>query len=275
MASVSFSADVPSSRDIENFLKSTGLQVNIRVLGTSPSPINGLIEIHLMLSTANAEAPGIIYFGSGKYLVGNIFKPSGENLTLLAMKAMPKPVIKPIDVDVSGIKLNGVPRGSGRKGIIVEFSDFQCPYCKEASPTIDKLARDGYKVYYKHLPSHPLSDGMAMASVCAGKHFWSFHDAFFAKSVSNEKELNSLIARLVRQDRIDAATFKRCMKTAGERVKEDVREAKAIGIAGTPTVILFEGNGRGKLFSGVVSMEEITKQDTPKAGNKGCATCPD
>ncbi|MBI4079000.1 MAG: DsbA family protein, partial [Candidatus Levybacteria bacterium] len=76
------------------------------------------------------------------------------------------------------------------KVTIVEFSDFQCPFCARAYPTMNQVL-DGYgdkvKLVYKHFPLNaiqPLAQKAAEASECAkdqGK-FWEFHDVLFEKA---------------------------------------------------------------------------------------------
>lgn len=75
----------------------------------------------------------------------------------------------------------------GAKVTIVEFSDFECPFCIRAYPTIKKILSD-YKgqvrFYYKHYPLtqiHPNAEKAAEASICAGDQgkFWEYHDKLF------------------------------------------------------------------------------------------------
>lgn len=79
------------------------------------------------------------------------------------------------------------------KVTIVEFSDFQCPFCARASTTIRKILNDyknEVKVYYRHLPLtniHPFAQKAAEASLCAADQgkFWEYHDKLF--DLQNQK----------------------------------------------------------------------------------------
>lgn len=70
---------------------------------------------------------------------------------------------------------------------IVEYSDFECPFCQRAFPTVEQVMNtypDQVKVVYKHLPLtnlHPNAQNAAIASVCAQKQgkFWDYHDILF------------------------------------------------------------------------------------------------
>ncbi len=96
-----------------------------------------------------------------------------------------KPTEKRVNVDVGSAPTKGK---QGSLVTMIEFSDFQCPYCSRALPTVNQvLSEYGDKVLfaYKHFPLtqiHPLAQKAAEASECArdqGK-FWEFHDKLFA-----------------------------------------------------------------------------------------------
>lgn len=86
----------------------------------------------------------------------------------------------------AGLPVRGNPAA---KVTIVEFSDFQCPYCKLASATVDQLLErypNDVKVVYAHYPlgNHAWAEPAAIASTCAAQQqaatFWTLHDAYFA-----------------------------------------------------------------------------------------------
>ncbi len=92
--------------------------------------------------------------------------------------------IVPKDVDVSGMIAQG-PKDA--KVTIVEFSDFECPYCVRAFPTVKQILseyKSDVKLYYKQFPLnnlHPNAQKTAEASLCAADQgkFWEFHDKIF------------------------------------------------------------------------------------------------
>lgn len=93
-----------------------------------------------------------------------------------------KPVVK--DIDISGMTAEG---SKNAKVTIVEFSDFECPYCIRAYPTVKQILseyKNDVKFYYKQYPLvqiHPNSQKTAEASLCANDQgkFWKFHDKVF------------------------------------------------------------------------------------------------
>ena len=108
------------------------------------------------------------------------------------------------DLDRSNLSASGdlIPTWAPRLGpsdapiTIVEFSDFQCPFCKAAFPVIRQVVNaypDQIQLVYRHFPLksiHPLADDLAHASMCAHEQgkFWSFHDRLFQFQESITKE---------------------------------------------------------------------------------------
>jgi protein-disulfide isomerase len=130
---------------------------------------------------------------------------------------------------------------------IVEFSDFQCPFCLSAFPTVTKvLATYGDKIrfVYRHypLPNHPNARPAAEASACADEQgkFWPYHDRLFASagkiSEADLKEHATAIG-------LDAASFNTCVSSRKYQkdVESDIDAANELGVNGTPAFFI---NGR-------------------------------
>lgn len=123
---------------------------------------------------------------------------------------------------------------------IVEFSDFECPYCRSASATVRKLVErygDRVRIVFKQLPLsiHPNAFKAAQASVCAEEQgrFWEYHDRLFA---TGELTLPALTASAQGLG-LDLQRFNGCMasEASAETVRQDMREASRLGVRGTPT----------------------------------------
>ena len=126
---------------------------------------------------------------------------------------------------------------------IVEFSDFECPFCRESYPTLRQLqtmyAKEIRFVYadYPISAVHPLAFDAAHAARCAEEQdlFWQYHDALFL----NQGDYNdtSFFVQLAGTLRLDTTQFRSCMES--ERYYEDildsVRIANELGVVGTPT----------------------------------------
>ena len=130
---------------------------------------------------------------------------------------------------------------------IVEFSDFQCPFCFRATPTVKQmLSTYGDRVHfvYRHfpLPNHPNARPAAEAAACAedqGK-FWPFHDRLFTNQTKlSDADLKQHASALG----LDAGKFSDCVDNhkAQKRVEDDIAAGTALGVTGTPAFFI---NGR-------------------------------
>jgi protein-disulfide isomerase len=141
------------------------------------------------------------------------------------------------------INLKGAPSvgPASSKVTVVEFSDFECPYCGEGAKLLNRLKKAlGTKVrfVFKHLPLtfHPNAHLAAQASMAAhaqGK-FWAYHDKLFANQ-DNLKKADLL--KYAKQLKLDVAKFKQALDkgTYKKYVDADFAEARKIRVGGTPT----------------------------------------
>jgi len=155
---------------------------------------------------------------------------------------------------------------------VLEYSDFQCPFCKRVQDTLQKVRKKyPHKVQfgYRHfpLPFHKEAKVFAQAVECArdqGK-FWELQTWLFKymkQTFSDEQVLKG--ARISGIQNID--DFKFCLKKGkySQRVEKDIRDGMEIGIQGTPTFVVgsFDqdsGMVSGEMFSGAVSEEKFIK----------------
>ncbi|MDE0221007.1 MAG: DsbA family protein [Spirochaetaceae bacterium] len=131
---------------------------------------------------------------------------------------------------------------------IVEFSDFECPYCARLAPVLDEVKGyydDTVRVVYRHYPLsgiHPDAWKAAEASLCAHQQgrFWEFHDLLFADQ--GALSAADLKAKAERLD-LDAESFGECLDSGRryDAVLADVRAGDAAGVSGTPAMFV---NGR-------------------------------
>jgi protein-disulfide isomerase len=139
-------------------------------------------------------------------------------------------------------------RGSGSAPVeIIEFSDFQCPFCQRANPVVEQVLKtyDGkVKFVYRHfpLPNHPNARPAAEAAACAeaqGK-FWEYHDRLFANPAKlTDADLKAHAAAIG----LDASKFNPCVDNRQQKagVDADIAAADAVGVTGTPAFFV---NGR-------------------------------
>lgn len=130
---------------------------------------------------------------------------------------------------------------------IVEFSEFECPFCARVNPTLDQI-RSTYgekvRIVFRHLPlpMHPHALKAAEAALCAEEEgkFWEMHDAMFADQ--RNLGIDALKAKAATLG-LDAARFDECLASGrhAARVQADLAEGQQVGANGTPTFFI---NGR-------------------------------
>ncbi|MEE2791179.1 MAG: DsbA family protein [Acidobacteriota bacterium] len=130
---------------------------------------------------------------------------------------------------------------------IVEFSDFQCPFCQRLNGTLEQLKTDygdDVRLVFKDypLPNHAQAFKAAEAGNCAHEQgkFWELHDVMF----SNQSELEVAdLKRHAGELGLDQASFDTCLDSGrfAAAVSGDLRLGQGVGVSSTPTVFI---NGR-------------------------------
>jgi protein-disulfide isomerase len=156
------------------------------------------------------------------------------------------------------------------KVTIVEWSDFECPFCSRVMPTLQKIKQDYAKdvrVIFRHQPLsfHPNAKLAAEASMAAHEQgkFWQYHDKLFA----NQKALDrASLERYAQELGLDMGKFKSALDQGRFRAKveADMAAGSAVGANGTPTFFIngreFVGAQPFERFKAVID-EEIAKAD--------------
>ncbi|HXT22567.1 MAG TPA: DsbA family protein [Thermoanaerobaculia bacterium] len=155
---------------------------------------------------------------------------------------------------------------------IVEFSDFQCPYCRQVVPTLDQSTQkygDQVRLVFRQFPLtsiHPFAQKAAEAALCANEQgkFWQMHDAMFGDQTKLEvAALKTTAAGLG----VDKAKFDECLDSGrfAERIKEDEKAGALVGVSGTPAIFI---NGRS--YSGAQPFDvlsQVIDEEIAKAKN--------
>jgi predicted DsbA family dithiol-disulfide isomerase len=161
---------------------------------------------------------------------------------------------------------------------IVEFSDFQCPFCGGLFPTlkaIEKTYPDKVRLVYRQFPLtsiHPFAQKAAEASLCANdqKRFWEFHDSMFSDQM--HLTVDDLKKRAV-DLKLNTADFNTCLDSGAKvnAVKKDIEEGSKAGANSTPTMFI-----NGRLLSGnqpytdirEIIEDELQRQSQAKVGGQ-------
>jgi protein-disulfide isomerase len=142
---------------------------------------------------------------------------------------------------------------------IIEFSDFECPYCSRVVPTLEQIVEaygDRVRLVFRQFPLnniHPNAQKAAEASLCANDQgkFWEMHDLMFKEQKSLELEqLKEKAARL----ELDVEAFNECLDSSkyAEAVMNDQESGSQIGVSGTPALFI-----NGRFLSGAQPYEQL------------------
>ena len=150
-------------------------------------------------------------------------------------------------------------QGASEKILLVEFSDFQCPFCAEAHLNLNKFIDKNdneVTLIYKHLPLiqiHSEAMPAAKAAWAANQQgkFWQYHDQLFNKQKKLGENLYISIARRLNLD-LERFNSDRAGEAASRAIQQDIDLARKLEISGTPFFMMNE-----EVFSGAVSVAEI------------------
>ena len=198
---------------------------------------------------------GLSILGGSYIMVGSVDRATQEMAALgsvltqgpagVAKAAAPAPPPrrgpdpeKAYTVNTKGSPAKGGPAGAAVT--LVEFSDFQCPFCSRVTGTLDQIEKaygDKVRIVFKHLPLRmhsraPLAHAASEAANRQGK-FWPMHDRIFA----NQRELSEAkYLEYAQEIGLDVGRFKKDMASTSvkARVDADAAEAAALGVTGTP-----------------------------------------
>lgn len=250
-------------------------QIKVTIDDPKPSGLPGFLEVGVHGSAGEARQDEVFYVSKDgqKILRGTVFD----------VKENPfKPELDKLKTDLQpGFGTPGAPV------VLVVFSDFQCPYCKEEAKMLRSNIMASYpkqvRVYFKDLPLEQIHDWAkpaAIAGRCVFKQnpaaFWDFHDWIFEKQGEiTAANLTSKVLEFAKGKEIDTLQLNRCIETkaTADEVALSTNEARALKVNSTPTLFV---NGR-RLPSSVdwnslrqIIDYEIEYQKTAKNAGEDC-----
>ena len=248
--------EAPKSLDTKD-LDEDEIAVLVNVLSEQFDPCGSPLSF---IETLKSEKPCKMALSAGDFVVNLVQKGfSKRQITVQLLKELARRSSK-AEFQLDGVPAIGEP---GAANQIVEFIDFQCPYCASVSGPTKELAKTyGATLYIKHLPltdHHPLADLSARASIAAhaqGK-FWPVYEAFFNNQASLTPDL---IESLVKESGVDMVQYAKDLEAQSTRdhIARDISDADLAKVEGTPTLFL---NGIMVEFDG---LEAALKEATGK-----------
>jgi protein-disulfide isomerase len=234
-------ANLPSEDTVNSFLQQMfGYDPSMtwKVGEITPSKAEGLAEVPVTLSNPQGSQVVTLYVTpDGKHaLVGEVL-PFGAHPFAEARQMLEKGV-------------NGPARGPANSPVmIVEFSDLQCPHCKEAQPTIEKLLASEPNAHFVFqsfpLPSHNWAAKGAAYADCVGRTsndaFWKFvQKTYDVQQDITESNADEKLTAIANDSGVKGSDIAACA-VKGEtsaRVEHSIALGKSVDVTGTPTVFV-------------------------------------
>ena len=279
---VAQSADVKSSAldkpTLEAYIRHLfvwGPQIKIAIANPKPAPIPGMLEVDVEASAGEARQTEIFYVSKdGQKVVRGTILDIAQN---------------PFKADLDKLKTDLQPSYGtpGAPVVLVLFSDFQCPYCKEEAKMLRANLVSAYpkqvRAYFKDLPLdqiHPWARPASIAGRCVFKQnpnaFWDYHDWIYDhQSEITADNVRAKVLEFAQGKEIDALQLGRCMDTKATEaeVNKSVAESRELRINSTPTLFV---NGR-RIPSQIawpdlrmIIDQEIEYQKTAKNAGEDC-----
>lgn len=257
------SDNLPSKETVDAFMKQMfGFDpgVSWTIAYIKPAPAQGLTEVLMLLVTSQGPQRTTFYISQDqKYMiVGDLLpfgaKPFGPVREQLE-KGVTGPAHGPADAPVT----------------LVEFSDLQCPRCKEAQPRLEQLMQEekNVRVVFQNfpLPSHDWSAKAAAYADCVGRTsndaFWKFvHGTYEAQTDINAANAEEKLTGIADASGVKGSEIAACAAKpeTADRVQQSLQFGTSLGVNGTPTVFI---NGRkfpnfaGLKYEGIKMMVEF------------------
>ncbi len=239
------------------------------------TPIDGLLARQLVVGNEQGQSVSTTLFfnqNESKAIVGQFLDTSIDawgRVNMSTVNLDDHPTQGPADAPVT----------------IVEFADFECPFCAHAFSVIETLVNTTYKgkvkVIFKAYPLnvHPWAIKAAAAAECARLQnpaaFWDFARYFYTNQGSiNVKNIQDNVDKVAKAQKLDGPALKACMDSAqtAARIKQDQTDGDTIHVSSTPTFFVngipVVGLPDGKVLDFVINSELAGKGPSASATNE-------
>jgi protein-disulfide isomerase len=227
-------------------------EAEVKFIEKKSSPIPGFQSVKFSVLVPTREVPVVVYVDSKGEMVilGNLII-KGENVT---KKEAGEPKARKIDMAQLGMDKSAFRGGTQPKMTVVEFANFQCPFCVKSWAKMKELLGkypQEIRYVFKHFPLQPkgiqfeLSEMAAATQEVSQEAFWAVHDFFFSDEgqpfVNKDKEtLKKKIEEILKEKGYDEKLFQAAFETGKgkKKVEEDILTGSKIGVKGTPSIVV-------------------------------------
>jgi protein-disulfide isomerase len=249
--------------------------ISMDIGNPQPSELPGFFSVNVKASQGKASQEEVFYVSKDyKKIIRGVVYDADQN---------------PFKKDLDKLKTEGRPAlgTPGASVVLVEFTDFECPYCREEAKKLhDNLLKEFPKdvhFYFMDFPleqMHPWAKAAAIAGQCIFKQnadvFWEYHDWIFEHQTEITADtLTSKILDFAKDKKVDSLQLSRCMETKATEaeVNRTMELGKSLDVAATPTIFV-----NGRRLSGAIDWPdlkriidyEIAYQKTAKNAGEDC-----
>ncbi len=261
----SFDEEATKTRIIEYFQTFFPQLSDVQVVGIEPTEDSPFLKVSVSFTNRGREQTQPVYLTpDGKHLVlGQVWdltRDPGQVRWEQKKEGADERLAK---LDLHNRPFKGNPDA---KVTVVEFSDYQCPYCSRAYATLENQLVESYgdrvKFVFKHLPLeqlHPWAKKASIAAACAHQQsqdgFWGFHKAFFENQRAITVEnLRDKVQEFGGSLELQIDPLLACFDNdaSSTLVEADMHDATELGITSTPTFLI-----NGALVAGAIPFEEM------------------
>jgi protein-disulfide isomerase len=227
-------------------------EAEVKFIEKKSSPIPGFQSVKFSVLVPTREVPVVVYVDSKGEMVilGNLII-KGENVT---KKEAGEPKARKIDMAQLGMDKSAFRGGTQPKMTVVEFANFQCPFCVKSWAKMKELLGkypQEIRYVFKHFPLQPkgiqfeLSEMAAATQEVSQEAFWAVHDFFFSDEgqafVKKDREVvKKKIEEILKEKGYDERLFQTALETGKgkKKVEEDILAGNKIGVRGTPSIVI-------------------------------------
>ncbi len=249
--------------DVQDEIKQTEQKLKLLKRQTQGSRTKGVFNVPVAVVVAGGLIAAAIYFGSGGSGGSNTVDTQGlGNLAAPAPAAAPVGPVQPAVGNIREVTSEDHIRGAANaKVTIIEYSDFECPFCKRFHPTMTRIIEEypnDVRWVYRQFPLeqlHSKAIKQAEATECAGEQgkFWELTDKIFEVTPSNDGLDMAELPTYARDVGVpNIARFQECLDSGkyAQHIQDDIADAQAAGGRGTPYSVVITASGEKLPLSG-------------------------